>query len=203
MASSDPMKKLVLAPLVALLLACSNDPGAGEDAPILSDAPPITSADPAPAGTGTSTANPAPTPAPACDPLSPRTKPLVLAVRVKDLGGPWTVDNLEMLPAVRLQIDDVGDEEGVRDLQYDPSRKAFLVVVGNSTSASKGPFRMYLWDGGESGAVRAFGGLWFAPKMKPEGVTHGTVGGRGATVFADDAGGYAVLWDDDARARAS
>jgi hypothetical protein len=129
-------------------------------------------------------------------------RPLVLVVRVKDLAGPWTVDNLEMLPAVHLGVPDVGDESGIRDIQYDPTRNGFLVVTGNSTSESKAPFRMYLWDGGDSGAVRAFGALWFATKVKPEGVTHATIGNRGAILFADDSGGYAVVWDDDPRAQA-
>jgi hypothetical protein len=35
--------------------------------------------------------------------------------------------------------------------------------------------------------------------MKPEGITHGTIGGRGVVMFVDDAGGYKFLWDDDVR----
>ena len=44
-----------------------------------------------------------------------------------------------------------------------------------------------------------FPGVRFHKRMKVEGVTHGTVGGRGAIVFVDDAGGYQLLWDDDPR----
>jgi hypothetical protein len=127
-------------------------------------------------------------------------KPIVLPVRVRDLAGPWTSDNLEPLPAIRLAVDDSGGESGIRDIQYDASRQGFLVVVGNSTGSSRAPFKMYLWDGNDAGAVRPFGDVWFAPEMKPEGVTHGAVGGRGAIVFADNSGGFSVLWDDDPRA---
>jgi hypothetical protein len=35
--------------------------------------------------------------------------------------------------------------------------------------------------------------------MRVEGVAPGKVGGRGAIVFVDDAGGYQLLWDDDPR----
>jgi hypothetical protein len=33
--------------------------------------------------------------------------------------------------------------------------------------------------------------------MKVEGVTRGTIRGRGAVVFVDDGGGFQVLWNDD------
>jgi hypothetical protein len=72
-------------------------------------------------------------------------------------------------------------------------------VAGNATSASKSKFRLYSWDGQEHGIVQRFEDVRFDKKMKVEGVTHGTIGGRGAIVFVDDAGGYQVLWDDDPR----
>jgi hypothetical protein len=47
--------------------------------------------------------------------------------------------------------------------------------------------------------MRRFRDVRFKKRMKVEGITHGTVGGRGAVVFVDDAGGYQALWDDDPR----
>jgi len=36
----------------------------------------------------------------------------------------------------------------------------------------------------------------FAKKMKPEGITRGTIGGRSALVIVDDGGGFQVIWED-------
>jgi hypothetical protein len=74
-----------------------------------------------------------------------------------------------------------------------------LIVVGNSTSASKAPFRLYSWDGNMKGEVHRFRDIRFDNKMRVEGVTYGIIGGRGGIVFVDDAGGYQVVWDDDPR----
>ena len=126
-------------------------------------------------------------------------KPLILRVRLEEIDGPWTLDNLGMLPAITLQPEDVGEEQGIRAMEYDPSRNAFLIVMGNSTSGSKAPFSLYSWDGNSEGIVRRFKQIRFHKKMKVEGVTHGTIDGRGAVLFVDDAGGYQFLWDDDPR----
>ena len=123
-------------------------------------------------------------------------RPFVLRVRVKQVDGPWDLNNFEMLPSIELQIDDALGEQGIRTIEYDPSRKASLLVVGNSTSSSKAPFRLYTWDGNSSGEVNRIASVKFHRKMKVEGVARGTIGGRGAIVFVDDGGGYQVLWDD-------
>jgi hypothetical protein len=128
-------------------------------------------------------------------------KPLVIPVKVKDLAGPWTTENLEVMPEIRLAIEPGAAAEGVRDIQYDPVRKVFLVIVGRSVSGTDAEFRLYAWDGNAAGAVRRFANVSFPPKMKPEGVTTGTVGGRRAIVVLDDRGGFATLFDDDPRAR--
>jgi Protein of unknown function (DUF3616) len=126
-------------------------------------------------------------------------KPFILRVRLKQVDGPWSLSNLEMLPPVLLAIKDGRGEQGIRTIGFDPPRGAWLIVAGNSTSASRAPFTLYSWDGNPRGVVHHFEDVRFHKRMKAEGVTHGTVGGRGAVVFVDDAGGYQVLWDDDPR----
>jgi hypothetical protein len=109
------------------------------------------------------------------------------------------------MPAIRLAIEQGGEEQGVRDIQWDSTRSAFLVLVGNSTSGPMGsnaPFKLYLWDGSDSGTVTLVKNVFFAKKMKPEGITHGTVGGKEAIIIADDAGGFSVLFDSDPRLEA-
>jgi hypothetical protein len=126
-------------------------------------------------------------------------RPLILRVRIKQLEGPWNADNLEMLPAVTLAIDDDRGEQGIRTIGSDRTHGVWLVVVGNSTSHSQAPFDLYAWDGNDEGKVRRLANVRFHKRMKVEGVTHGKIGGRGAVVFVDDAGGYQILWDDDPR----
>ena len=127
-------------------------------------------------------------------------KPLIIRVHVKDIGGIWNLSNFESLPPVVLDTEDIGMEQGIRAIEYDPIRETFLVVVGNAVSSpAKLPFSLYSWDGNTRGSVQRFTGVEFDPKMKVEGITHGMIEGRGALVFVDDDGGYQVLWDDDPR----
>src|SRR5262252_10524043 len=46
------------------------------------------------------------------------TSPLVIPVRVKDLDGPWTTDNLQVLPPIRLFLDPAGGARGIRSIEY-------------------------------------------------------------------------------------
>ena len=119
----------------------------------------------------------------------PDEKPLVVPVKVKNLAGPWTTDNLELLPPIRLALEAEKGEQGIRSLEFIPSLDAFLVVVGKSVDESKAPFALYRWDGHAGGVTRRLP-VSFAKKMKPEGMTEGTVGGKPVLLFVDDGGGY-------------
>jgi hypothetical protein len=122
--------------------------------------------------------------------------PIVVPVRVKDVAGPWNEENLEVLPLVKLQVEPALGAQGVRGMSPGPDGRGFLITVANATSDDEAPFALYHWDGNQEGIVRRLP-VTFAKKMKPEGLTVGTVGGRAAIVFVDDAGGVAVLWLDE------
>jgi len=126
---------------------------------------------------------------------APSGKPMIQPVRIKDPGGPWTTGNLEMLPPIHLAVENAIGEQGVRSVTRNGFGEGFFVVVGNSTSESKAPFSVYAWDGGDEGKVSRLP-ISFSKKMRPEGITTGTIGGRKALLFVDDAGGFSVLWDD-------
>jgi len=126
-------------------------------------------------------------------------KPLILRVRLKRVDGPWHLSHFEMLPPITLAIKADRGEQGIRMIEFDPSRGVFLIVAGNATSASKAPFTLYSWDGNAQGVVHRFEHVRFHKTMKVEGVTDARIGGRGAIVFVDDGGGYQVIWDDDPR----
>ncbi len=125
----------------------------------------------------------------------PDGKPLILPVKVKDLGGAWTTGNLEAQTAIQLSVEATLDEQGIRGLSNEQGRDAFLVITGKSISDSKAPFALYEWSGNADGAMQRFN-VRFAKKMKPEGIARGTIGGKSAFVIVDDSGGYQVVWAD-------
>jgi hypothetical protein len=122
--------------------------------------------------------------------------PLVLPVRLKELAGPWTTKNLEALTPIHLSLEPVGDDQGIRCLYNEQDRDGFLVIVGKATRDSEAPYSLYGWNGDAGGAVRRLN-VVFAKKMKPEGITRGSIGGRNALVIVDDGGGFQVVWDDN------
>jgi hypothetical protein len=122
----------------------------------------------------------------------------VIPVKVKDLAGPWTTDNLEVAPLIRLSPEPEREAQGIRSLEYIDGLGSFLVVIGNSIEHSKVPFTLYEWDGQPAGTLRRLS-MTFAEEMKPEGVTAGTVGGKPVLLFVDDAGGYQIAPLDAAR----
>jgi hypothetical protein len=125
-------------------------------------------------------------------------KTLVIPVKVKDVAGSWTTDNLEAEPLIRLSPEPAEDAQGIRSLEYIEGLGSFLVVTGNSIEHSKAPFTLYEWDGQAAGAMRRLP-VTFAKDMKPEGLTAGTVGGKPVLLFVDDAGGYQISPLDAAR----
>lgn len=120
-------------------------------------------------------------------------KALVIPVRVKKLRDPWTISNLEMLPPIWLALEAAEAAQGIRSIEYIPSRHAFWVIAGKAISQTKVPFALYEWNGDQQGTLRRLN-VAFAEKMKPEGVTTGTIAGRPVLLLVDDGGGYQVLW---------
>lgn len=125
----------------------------------------------------------------------PGGKPLVLPVKIRDLAGAWATSNLEAQPAIQLAVDNSFGEQGIRAIAAEPDREAFLVITGKAGSDSKAPFALYEWNGNADGKSRRYD-VAFGPRMKPEGLTRGTIGGKRALIIVDDAGGFSVIWDE-------
>jgi hypothetical protein len=120
-------------------------------------------------------------------------KALVIPVRIKKLRDPWTTDKLEMLPPIWLTLEPAEAAQGIRGMEYIPSRHAFWVITGKAISQTKVPFTLYEWNGDQQGTLHRLN-VTFAEKMKPESVTEGTIAGRPMLLFVDDGGGYQVMW---------
>lgn len=119
--------------------------------------------------------------------------PVIVPVRLKAPGGPWTTANLEALAPIKLHVDRGAGAQGVRGVTVRKDGQGFLVVVANATSRDTAPFTVYSWDGLDGGHVNKFPQV-FADKMKAEGLTVGTVGGKPVVVVVDDGGGFSVVW---------
>jgi len=126
-------------------------------------------------------------------------RPLVLPVRLKNGGNPWTVDSLEALPAIVLDDGQPPAGRGIRALAYAPKRHLFVLGLGKAISGTDATFALYTWDGGEDGKLRLRPHATFNRKLKLEGMAHAIVHGKDALVILDDAGGYAVIPADDPR----
>jgi hypothetical protein len=124
--------------------------------------------------------------------------PVVIPVKVKDLDGDWTTDNLKMEPPIQLMLEPDETARGIRSIEYVHSLHAFLVVIGKAISGQKAPFALYEWKGGKRGKTHRLN-VSFADKMKPEGLTSGIIAGKQALLFMDDGGGYQVFWLDQLR----
>ena len=85
-------------------------------------------------------------------------RPIILRVRVKDVGGIWNLSNFEVLPPVMLAIEPSECERGIRTMEYDPASGLVLIVTGNARSGEKVPFQLCAWDGNAKGIVKCFDG---------------------------------------------
>jgi hypothetical protein len=124
-------------------------------------------------------------------------KPVVLCVKPRKIDGPWSLDNLEVLEPLRLDVPDADTDSGIRAMTLDWASGESLIIIGNATSRSKARFRLFSWNGNTRGTLRQYQRVRFHKRMKVEGVTRGAVRGRPAMIFVDDGGGYQFVWSDD------
>jgi hypothetical protein len=126
-------------------------------------------------------------------------RPTLIRVKPKRPAGPWELKNLQVISPLSLEVPDQKEEVGIRAMSLDQSTGASLIILGNATSSSKARFGLYSWDGNPRGVLRHYQDVTFHKRMKVEGVTRGTIRGRGVVVFVDDGGGFRALWNDDRR----
>ena len=119
-------------------------------------------------------------------------------------GGSWEQDGryrpapgAQQAPAASGETDPSAQRTDVASNAIAPSQEDAprdpALTPGPAPATAEPP--LYAWDGDESGKVERLPAR-FDDAMRVEGVTRGTVGGRGALVFVDDRGGYAVAWDE-------
>jgi Protein of unknown function (DUF3616) len=115
---------------------------------------------------------------------------LVVPVRLRDRRGAFAYDNLEVegAKAIRLPL----DAAGIRSIEYDERVKSFRVLSGAAANSEKANFKLWEWDGDVARPILRKAGE-FDRKLKPEGVTRATAGGRDFTFIVFDTSGYAAM----------
>ena len=112
---------------------------------------------------------------------------LLVPLTLRQPGGPFSSDNINVGRPFTLHLDGAG----IRSIEYDPSRKGFLVITGASRNKEDREFRVLLWSG--AGSVDSPPILArFASKLKPEGVTRAALDGSETDMLVFDVGRYSI-----------
>ena len=114
---------------------------------------------------------------------------LVVPLRLRDPKGGFTAANLEVVggKAIRLPFNGAG----IRSIEYDERARAFHVITGAGPNAEKLDFKLWAWDGNsERPALRELG--TYDRRLKPEGFTRVSTGGRDFGFLVFDTSGYAA-----------
>ena len=115
---------------------------------------------------------------------------LVVPLKLRDPRGAFSADNLEVTEAnaIRLPLGGVG----IRSIEYDYRLKAFRILSGAAANGEKSDFKLWEWNGDVSRPVLREAGA-FDRKLKPEGITRVTSGGRDYTFIVFDTSGYSAM----------
>jgi hypothetical protein len=115
---------------------------------------------------------------------------LVVPVRLRDPQGAFSYDNLEVENgrAIRLPLGGAG----IRSIEYDERSKAFRIITGAGPNSEKLDFKLLEWDGDPARPIMRETGT-FDRRLKPEGITRVSSGGRDFTFIVFDTSGYSAL----------
>ncbi|MCA1577465.1 MAG: DUF3616 domain-containing protein [Acidobacteria bacterium] len=114
---------------------------------------------------------------------------LVVPLKLRDPKAALTFDNLEVegRKAIRLPLGGAG----IRSIEYDEARKAFVLITGAGPNSEKMDFKTWEWSG--NGATLTLRELeTFDRRLKPEGITRFSNGARDFVFIVFDTSGYAA-----------
>ena len=113
---------------------------------------------------------------------------LIIPIALIDSTAAFTRENLRVDgPTMRVQLDGAG----IRSLEYDESAGAFRIIAGAGANKENVDFRILEWDGRSGTPVREL--MAFDRRVKPEGITRTTLGGKPVSVIVFDVGRYVVV----------
>ena len=115
---------------------------------------------------------------------------LVVPLKLQDPAGPFSQENLKVEDgkAIRLPLAGVG----IRSIEFDERRKAFVIITGAAANNEKADFKLWEWNG-DTSAPSLRETDTFDRKLKPEGVTRFSTGDRDFTFIVFDTSGYVAI----------
>jgi hypothetical protein len=115
---------------------------------------------------------------------------LLVPLKLQDPQGPFSQDNLKVegAKAIRLPL----ASSGIRSIEFDERRKAFVIITGAAANREKDDFKLWEWNG-DSSAPTLRETETFDRKLKPEGVTRFSTGKRDFTFIVFDTSGYVAM----------
>jgi Protein of unknown function (DUF3616) len=115
---------------------------------------------------------------------------LVVAIKLRNPGGPFSIDNLQLAENSPIQLKLGG--MGVRDINFDPESNSFMIISGAPEHLEKTDFTLWEWSGEQSdSSLRKEQDL--DPKLKPEGITHVELNGKKFLFIVCDGNAYFKL----------
>lgn len=121
---------------------------------------------------------------------------VLVPLRLNNLRGPFTAENLT-IENPRVILLPLGGQ-GVREITYDTHLRSFLIISGAPEGVEKSDFKLWEWNG-EALSAKVREEMMLDPKVKPEGLTSATIGGRPFLFLVGDANSYAKLEYSDVR----
>ena len=115
---------------------------------------------------------------------------LVVPLRLQDPQGPFSQDNLKVEGAKAIRLPLAGS--GIRSIEFDERRNAFVVITGAPANHEKADFKLWEWNG-DSSSPTLRETETFDRKLKPEGVTRLSIGKRDFTFIVFDTSGYVAM----------
>ena len=115
---------------------------------------------------------------------------LVVPLKLKNPQGPFSQENLKVEDgkAIRLPLAGVG----IRSIEFDERRQAFVVITGAAANPEKADFKLWEWNGDASSPTLRQTDS-FDRKLKPEGITRFSTGQRDFTFIVFDTSGYVAM----------
>jgi hypothetical protein len=115
---------------------------------------------------------------------------VLVRLKPRDPRGPFSYDNLAAtgVEALRLPLGGLG----IRSIEYDERQKIFHIIAGATESQDKVHFQLWEW-GGKADNSRLREVTTFDRKLKPEGITHASIGGGNFKFVVFDTSKYLKL----------